>query len=184
MPKTDVVSRLNDTDSLLDVMIQIEDYIDSLDLYAFANWFDGEIVDGPWVKRYWVKTILKFPYNKMPDPQGGLRLAKYGSKVEFEKSTEEQPVEVLSPDDLDPETKAPKMKEVPVWLVHLKIPRRFINELDVDDLELYDKDLDVEAAEEGAAEGIDNESGVREDEPEDMAPEGEAPEGGEDELEL
>lgn len=159
-----VVTRLSETDSLLDVMIQIEDYMDSLDIWAFSSWFDGEIVDGPWIERYWVKLTLKYPYKKMPDPQGGLRLAKYGSKIFYEKAKEEVPVEVKTPDDLDPKTRKPKMEEQDIWLIHLRIPRRFIDDLDVSDLELYDEEVNIEDVEDAQAEGIDNEAGIKDKE--------------------
>ena len=136
----DAVKRLEDTDNLLDIMIQVEDYFDSLDLYVFKNFIDGELVNGPYVKRYWVTFTLKYPYTKMPDPQGGLRLLKYGSKVSYEKASEEVPVPVKSVSDLDPETQRPKMKKEPIWLVHFKIPRRFIEELNIEGLDLYDDD--------------------------------------------
>lgn len=137
---TDVIKKLDNTDSLLDVMISVEDYLDSLDLFVFKHWIDGEIVDGPYVKRHWVIFTAKYDYKDMPDPQGGLRLLKYGSKVSFEKATEEVPIDVKSADDLDPETRRPKMNKVPVWLVHFKIPRRFIEDLDIEGLDLHDED--------------------------------------------
>jgi hypothetical protein len=135
----DAVKYLSDNQSLLDVMISIEDYMDSLDLWAFKNWINGQIVDGPWVKRYWVIITAKYPYEEMPDPQGGLRLLKYGTKVKFEKTFEEVPVDVKDPtQDIDPETKKPKMVKKKIWYVHFKIPRKFIDEHNLNDLSLYD----------------------------------------------
>ncbi len=136
----DVIRRLDTTDTLLDVMIQVEDYLDSLDLYVFKNFIDGEIVEGPYVERYWVKLTLKYPYREMPDPSGGLRLLKYGSKVSYERATEKVPTKVKSPEDIDPATNEPIEKEEPIWLVHVKIPRRFIEDLDVEGLDLYNED--------------------------------------------
>ena len=160
----DVIRRLDDNKNLLDVMVQIEDYLDSLDLYVFENWLDGEIVNGPFVERHWIKFTLKYPYKNMPDPQGGLRLLKYGSKVAFQKATEEVPVEVKSSEDLDPETRKPKMRKEPIWLVHFKIPRRFIEDLDVEGLDLFDEESsevnDIEDIVSAQAEGIDTETGT------------------------
>ena len=158
--ETDVVKRLSDTDNLLDIMIQLEDYLDGLDIYVFNHWITGEIVSGPWVKRHWVVLTLKYPYKDMPDPQGGLRLLKYGTRVEYEKMKEEVSVEVKTPDDLDPNTKKPKTKKVTIWLVHLKIPRRFIKELDTEDLTLYDEELDIDDVTDARDTGVDEESGL------------------------
>jgi hypothetical protein len=135
----DAVKYLSDNQSLLDIMLSIEDYMDSLDLWAFKNWIDGQIVDGPWVKRYWVIVSVKYSYENMPDPQGGLRLLKYGTKVKFEKTTEEVPVELKNPaEDIDPETQKPRVETKKIWIVHLKVPRRFIDEHNLNDLSLYD----------------------------------------------
>lgn len=135
----DVIKRLHSNESLLDIMLQLEEYLDSIDLYAFNNWFDGEIVAGPYVKKYWIIISLKYPYKKMPDPDGGLRLMKFGSMVKFEKAIENVPVEVKNPtEDLDPETGRPKINKIPIWIVHLKIPRKFISSLDLEGLDLFD----------------------------------------------
>lgn len=94
----DIVKRLNDNEHLLDILIEIENFMDSLDLYVFKNWIDGIIVDGPNVKRHWASIILKFDYDKMPDPQGGMRLIKHGCNVYFKESQEIEYVE-QSPND-------------------------------------------------------------------------------------
>lgn len=178
----DIVNRLTDSDSLLDVMVQLEDYLDSLDMYAFKNWIKGELVEGPFVKRYWVSFTLKYAYKEMPDPQGGLRLLKYGTKVEFEKSTEEVELEIKTPDDMDPATKKPKTTDEDIWLVNIRIPRRFIEELDTDDLELYDDELDTDDVTDARDSGIDEESGITDGD------EGEIPDGegvaGDEEMDL
>lgn len=171
MPKN-IIKRLTDNTSLLDIMIQAEDYLDSLDLYAFRNWIKGEVVDGPWVKRYWVSFTLKYPYEDMPDPQGGLRLLKYGSKVLFKKTTEEVSVDPKSKEDIDPETKKPKTESRKIWYVTIKIPRRFIEDIDAKNLELYNDILDLEDVSDARDEGISSETGVKE-EPEAPAEEGE-----------
>ena len=128
--------RLSDSDSLTDVLIQMEDFMDSLDLYVFKNWFEGEIVDGPEIRRYWVSMTLKYAYKQMPDPAGAERLIRHGVKVSYRKAKEEAPVEVKSEDDLEPNNK-PKMTKQDVWLVEVQIPRRFIEELDDSDLEMH-----------------------------------------------
>ena len=104
-------------------------------------------------------------------------------KVTIEKDEEEVTVEVKSSSDIDQQTRKPKTKKVIVWLVHLQIPRRFVDELDTDDLTLYDEDVDTDDIEDAQQEDIDNETGVIEDEgidDSDMAQE----EAIEDDLEL
>jgi len=149
--------RLSDSDSLTDVLIQMEDFMDSLDLYVFKNWFEGEIVQGPDIRRYWVSMILKYPYEEMPDPAGAERLIKHGVKVIYRKGEEEAPVDVEGPDDLLPSNK-PRMETKKVWLVEIQIPRRFIEELDDSDLEMHvdDELVDVEDVSDARDENIDD----------------------------
>ena len=126
--------------------------------------------DGPTVKRYWVSITLKYPYDKMPDPQGAARLVNSGATVTFKESVEYVSVKVEQPDDLDPATRKPKEEKKDIWLITIRVPRRFI-EAAVDDYE-------------------EMEPGAEQDEqpPEEPATEEEAPEGeeelGGEELEL
>lgn len=177
--------RLSDSTSLTDVLIQMEDFMDSLDIYVFKNWFEGEIVQGPDIRRYWVSMTLKYAYKEMPDPAGAERLLRHGVKVEYRKAKEEMPVEVESPSDLEPNNK-PKMKKEVVWLITIQIPRRFIEELDDADLEMHvdDDSIDVEDVSDARDEDIDQEAAYTKDGPEeesDDAAEGE--DDGEDEGE-
>ena len=165
--------RLSDSDSLTDVLIQMEDFMDSLDLYVFKNWFEGEIVDGPEIRRYWVSMTLKYAYKQMPDPAGAERLIRHGVKVSYRKAKEEAPVEVKSEDDLEPNNK-PKMTKQDVWLVEVQIPRRFIEELDDSDLEMHvdDSVVDVEDVSDARDENIDDEDAFTgDDQDADEAPE-------------
>lgn len=152
--------KLNDSSSLTDVLIQMEDFLDGLDLYVFKNWFEGEIVEGPDVERYWVSMTLKYDYKQMPDPDGGLRLEKHGAMVFFTKTTEEVAREIKSPDDYRPEQRGkPKMEEKPIWLVEIRIPRRFIDELDDDDLDVQ-SDIDQDVVSDARDEDIDGSEAV------------------------
>ena len=152
-----LLKRLSDSSNLTDVLIQMEDFMDSLDLYVFKNWFEGEVVQGPEIRRYWVKMTLKYDYEMMPDPAGGMRLIKHGAKVTYRKAKEEVPVPIKSPDDYQDGTKKPKMSLKDIWLVEIDIPRRFIDELDDQDLEYYDPtEIDAEAVSDARDEDIDD----------------------------
>ena len=139
----DVVKRITDSEDLLSIAIDIEQYFDSNNLYAFANWIDGEIVGGPFVKRYWVKVVLKFPYNKMPNPDGGLRLLKHGTKIRYDIKFEERPIEIKGPNDYQPGIKKAKTKKHKVWIITVLIPRRFVQNLDSEVMDTYDDEVDV-----------------------------------------
>jgi len=148
-----VITRLSDNTDLVDIMISIEDYLDTNDMYSFKNWIKGEIVSGPYVRKYWVKVTLKYDYRDMPDPSGGLRLLKHGTKISYHISTEEIPIEIKSPDDYQPGTKKPKMEKVKIWLIDLLIPRRFVESISKEIMDLYDEDVDLDTADEAVSQG-------------------------------
>lgn len=153
--------KLSDSSSLTDVLIQMEDFLDGLDLYVFKNWFDGEIVEGPNVRRYWVSMTLKYDYESMPDPDGGLRLIKHGAKVFFRKAKEEVARDIKDPSDYRPEQKGkPIMDLNEVWLVEIHIPRRFIDELDDDDLDVVADDVDADVVSDARDEDIDGSEAI------------------------
>lgn len=174
--------RLSDSTSLTDVLIQMEDFMDSLDLYVFKNWFEGEIVQGPDIRRYWVSMTLKYAYEDMPDPAGAERLLRHGVKVVYRKAREEEPVEVETAEDLQPNNK-PKMVKNKIWLITIQIPRRFIEELDDSDLELHadDDEIDVENVSDARDEDIDDEDAFTKDGPEEDQEEPAEDEGSDDE---
>lgn len=156
-----LINRLNDSKNLVDVLIQFERFIDSLDLYVYKHWFDGEVVDGPNISRYWISVILKYPYNKMPDPNGGLRLIKHGVKVYYKKTHEIMSVDIQTPDDYEPGTKKPKKNKKKIWLVEIIIPRKFIEELDDSDLELYADEIHVDDVSDAREDSIDSQSSLK-----------------------
>lgn len=116
------------------ILIQIEDFFDNNNMYAYRNWFEGFLWDGPNIHRHWVNFTLKYDYDKMPDPRASARLVKSGAIIKFEEATEIVPIEdVSSPGEIDPATRKPKEVENPIWLIHFKIPRKLIQDASVID---------------------------------------------------
>jgi hypothetical protein len=155
----DFIDRLSSSSSLTDILIQMESFIDDLDTYAFKNWFEGELVDGPNVERHWVSMTLQYDYNQMPDPDGGIRLLKYGAIVIFKKAKKED-TESHKQEDIrninsqysytnngnnriDDILSRQKPQLKTVWLVTIKIPRHFIDELEQMD-DMLDDGIDTE----------------------------------------
>lgn len=152
---SDIVDRLHKDTNLLDIAIDIESYLDDANLYVFKNWLAGVLVQGPRMRKYWVDVIFKYEWHEMPDPDGALRLTPHGTKVRFSKAHELVPMPIRTPDDYEPGTKKPRMKKKKVWLVHMSIPRRFIEAVDQDLIDQYDLEADdaESAAEHMAQEG-------------------------------
>ena len=153
------INRLDDSESLVDVLIQLENFLDNLDVYVFKNWFEGEVVDGPIIKKYWVGMVLLYDYNNMPDPEGALVLEKHGAKVSYQlRDIEDTDVKKDSLDlpaisqitDIEggqgvygDNSVTNNSKHVPsvknVWLVKIMVPRIFIDELNALDIDVYDE---------------------------------------------
>ena len=152
------ITKITDSEDLVDILIDIEDYLDNNYLYTYKNWIDGEIVDGPRVKKYWVTIILKFDWEKMPDPVGGTRLIPHGTKVTFRQAHEQVPIDIKTPADYKPGTTKPRMKRVKIWLVELQIPRKFVSNISQDIADMYDDDVDTDIVDDAAAQGLSDSS--------------------------
>lgn len=135
-------------DTILDTLLEFERTLDNSELFAYKNWILGELVEGPTISRYWYKTIWMFPYDMMPDPDGGLRLTKIGAKVSFKKGVFKRPTKVKGPQDwINPESKRAKMIESEIWLVTIELPMKYINRgLEQTD-DIIQKDIDQTNAE-------------------------------------
>jgi hypothetical protein len=139
---SDVVNKLANKPDLVDIMIDIEDYLDSSNLYVFDNWIKGVLVKGPMVQKYWIDVTFKYDFQDMPDPDGGLRLTAHGTKIRFQRAKELRPLPINNPGDYEPGTHKPRMKAFPVWLVHMRIPRRFVEAVNQDLLDQYDDEAE------------------------------------------
>lgn len=139
---SEIVDRLNKDSNLLDIAIDVESYLDDANLYVFKNWIQGVLVKGPIMRKYWVDVVFKYEHHEMPDPDGALRLLPHGTKVRYSQAHELTPVQIKSPDDYEPGTKKPRMKRKRVWLVHMSIPRRFIEAVNQDLIDQYDLEAD------------------------------------------
>lgn len=154
------IEKLEDSPHLLDLLIQMEDVLDSLDVYVFKNWIDGEIVEGPKVRRYWLDVTLKYDLKKMPDPRAGLRLLKHGVRIDFSKAHEDAKGKIHEEDSAEI---TPGENSRVVWLVRISIPRRLIDETNSGQLDFYDDDIDAEDVQDAQDGGMNDESGYDEE---------------------
>lgn len=164
------LEKISDSPHLLDILLQMEDVLDSLDVYVFKNWYLGEIAEGPTVRRYWLDFTLKYPYDKMPDPKAALRLLKHGIRVDFWKAklkegdyvdADELAKQQTEADEQDAGIATPEPKDDPedtVWMVRISIPRRLAAQMSAEEMDFYDEEVDVEDVEDAKDTGIDDES--------------------------
>lgn len=153
----DSIKKISDTNSLLDMLIEFEKTLDNLDLYAYKNWNKGEVLFGPKLERHFVNVTLMYPYKDMPDPEGAKRLIARECSVRFEKEQLLTPRRPRNLDDVVIEQRPDgtqrykaKTDSEPVWLVHIKMPRRFVDEFDPDIVEAdEDSYVDMEDVDAG-----------------------------------
>lgn len=152
--RNELISSYYDNSVLLNTSLSVDKFFDEVAmLYVYPNWYDGEVIAGPSVKRYWVTMILKFDHKKMPDPDGGMVLVKLGCKVFYKKFKQKVEVEVKDKGDLDSRGR-PKTKIEPCWLVKIVIPKKFLKDEKLDDLELDNEDVDVEDIQDSMNDGL------------------------------
>jgi hypothetical protein len=92
-----------------------------------------------------------------------------GCKIKWKKTKIRVPVEVDDYDDFQPGSRYPKMKEKPIWLVYIEMPKEIMDDIregsidlagqniDLNDLDdAYDDDMDSEDSD-GSEDGGQNE---------------------------
>lgn len=166
-PIADVIDNTKEifmTDSALSSLLDFERVLDELDLYVFANWKDGELVEGPQYEKYFVSCTFMWPYKKMPDPRGGERLLDYDCEVYYSKDLLEYPVDIETPNDFAPGTKMPRMEKRSIWLVKIVMPKKLMSEIQQGSLELESQTLDLEDVEAAYEEGADDSTEFNADE--------------------
>jgi hypothetical protein len=123
------IESIYDSNTSFNVLKDFERVLDSLDVYVYDNWSDGELVEGPIIERHWVTCSFMWDRDKMPDPMGGKRLLDYDCKVKFEKTHIVEPRKIKSPDDFRPNTKKGKLDRKPIWIVSIQMPKRLIADI-------------------------------------------------------
>ena len=126
-------------DSALETLMDMERVMDTSNIYAYANWIEGEIVEGPHIDRYWATITLMYPRKLMPDPVGAERLINNGCKVYYAEEEFVSAAKIKTPDDVAQvdgadgkrpgQTRAKKVV-TPVWLVTVVIPRKHMEEIE------------------------------------------------------
>ena len=168
--KKEVIEKLSDTidrSNALETLMQVAGVLDQLNVYAYENWIEGEVVDGPQIERYWVTVTLMYPRKLMPNPDGAKRLVDAGCKVYYAKDEFITAAKMKTPDDIDYEMQGadntPKAKEVkrPVWLITLEIPRQFMDSVVLDKLKVDDMEINSDNVEQAYDEDMGEDDVVR-----------------------
>jgi hypothetical protein len=113
----------------LSLLKDFERVIDELDIYAYDNWLDGELVSGPDEGRYFVECTFMWPKEQMPDPRGGLRLLDYGCKVKFAESKIAKVRKIRTPDDIRSGTRKGKIDQEDIWMIKITMPKKLMTDI-------------------------------------------------------
>jgi hypothetical protein len=173
MDQLDIISQLDkniNRSSALDVLLQVDSVLDSLNIYAYKNWIEGEIVDGPHIERYWVTLTLMYPHKLMPDPAGAERILAKGGKVFFAKDELITAAKLVTPDDVAeiaderrPDMPAAKKIKRPIWLITLELPRTFLDSMTSDKVKIDDLSIDTQKVEDAYDDGLGDDDALRSD---------------------
>jgi len=159
----DTVKGIYTSNGTMSTILDFERVLDDADLYAFKNWINGELVQGPNVGRYTATCVFMWPYKMMPDPKGAVRLLKLGCRVEFAKSEIKVPVVVKDYEDLVPGTNYPKMQERKVWFVKIEIPLELMDSIKEGSIDLADNTIDLADIEDAYNEDLDKDASQNEE---------------------
>jgi hypothetical protein len=146
---------INESPSSIATVLNFERVLDEMDLYAYAHWIGGELVQGPEYEKYFVSCTFMWPYKKMPDPRGAERLMQYGCEVKYKRDLLEVPVKVKSPYDYKAGTKFAKTTHYKVWLITIVMPRDLMSNIEKGTIEIENEQLDMKDIEEAYEEGTD-----------------------------
>lgn len=171
MDQTDIIDKLLDntnSQNAIDILMQVEETMDRLNIFAYDNWFEGEIVKGPEIDKYWVSVTFMYKYEEMPDPDGAARIIAKGGRVYYEKEVLVTAAKLREPEDVDPEgdprrphQSAAKKIHKKVWLVTVELPRNFMDTISAADLEIQNMQIDNEAVDQAEEQGLDSDNAFR-----------------------
>ena len=146
------------SNNALENLLDFERVLDTLDLYVFENWDKGELVIGPTHSRYFVECEFMWPYKMMPNPLGAKRLLDYDITVTYRKSKLTKPVKDLDvyPKKADGQEAHQKIetKEMSIWIVNIKIPRKLMKNIERGYVEFEGEKLDMEDIEQAEQENL------------------------------
>ena len=142
----DQIKVVSETNTLLDMLLEFEKTLDSLNLYAFKNWSKGEVLEGPTLSRHYINVKLLYVHDDMPDPAGAERLMARECLVKYTKDTLISPKRGMTADDVTVDV-APdgrqrykaKTNSTPCWVVSIDMPRKYVDEFADENVQVDDE---------------------------------------------
>jgi|TARA_B100001094_G_scaffold330900_1_gene397400 hypothetical protein len=154
----DTIKNIYMSDGSMNTLLDFERVLDDADIYAFRNWINGELVQGPVIGRYNCSCCFMWPYKLMPDPKAVLRLTAIGCDVKMMKGQLEVPIAVTSYEDFQSGSRYPKMKENQVWFMQITIPFDLMDDIKEGTVDLADQTIDLSEIEDAYDVDLDEET--------------------------
>lgn len=123
------IEQIYGSNNALNILKDFERVMDELDIYVYENWIDGEIMQGPVEKRYFIECTFMWPKDKMPNPKGGLRLLDYGCKIQWGESVLSKVRKIRGPEDIRVGTRKGKIDLEPIWIVKISMPKKLMHDI-------------------------------------------------------
>ena len=120
------IESLYSNNTSLSILKDFERVLETLDIYVYENWLQGELLEGPRVDRHWVTCSFMWPKDQMPNPRAAKRLFEHECRVKFEETMIIKPRKIESPDDFRPGTKKGKLDRHPIWVVTIAMPKKLV----------------------------------------------------------
>ena len=154
----DTIKNIYMSDGSMNTLLDFERVLDDADIYAFRNWINGELVQGPVIGRYNCSFCFMWPYKLIPDPKSVLRLTAIGCDVKMMKGQLEVPIAVTSYEDFQSGSRYPKMKENQVWFMQITIPFDLMDDIKEGTVDLADQTIDLSEIEDAYDVDLDEET--------------------------
>lgn len=161
---TETIKDVYMSDGSMKSLLDFERVLDEVDIYAFKNWGEGELVRGPEISRYKVACTFMWPEKLMPDPRGAKRLLPFDCDVEFLKTTIKIPAKINDQDDFKPGTKKAKMIDTIVWAVEITMPKDLMTDIRQGSIDLEGQDIDFDDLDAAYEQDLDTEDSADQEE--------------------
>lgn len=155
------IKQVSMSPSSMEIIQEFERVIDENGCYAFENFLQLELVEGPIISAYRIKCVFMSPLKKMPDPSGAKRLIPYGVIVKYKKAWLKYPINIKSEDDFRPTIKKPKIVKTKVWLVYIDMPKYLIKSISTGSKEIMDQEIDMNDLDDAYEEDLNTHRGIK-----------------------
>ena len=136
----DNVKKISETNTSRHV-VRVRRSPDSFDIYAYKNWNKGEVIGGSQIRQIFYPSCSMYDYEDMPDPYAIRRLRENDCKVKMYKDdlVKSKRIEGIEDTEIKVRGTLPrrvaKTERLPVWIVEIKMPRRYVDEFSTEQVE-------------------------------------------------